>query len=227
MVTRLLIILNICSVSLTVQGQKKISYRQQCKIDSKRQIVELHNGVLLVRLKQKQKSIDGLREQGRDKLADKVELNQKNRNSYIIDAFNSRFDFCPVYFFYSSDSKHVRNNKIDSISFLNDSLIKDISITLKDTNYYITEFGRVEPEETFTYQSSTHLPKGETRATYSGGSDFSFKAVTVKTKNFKQLKEPFPYYSKEKSGSNKRANINNAVSKLNLSLKKFYNKQGK
>ncbi|MDG1476615.1 MAG: hypothetical protein P8Q14_05680, partial [Vicingaceae bacterium] len=212
---------------LSAQTPEKKGYRKKCKIDSKRQIIELHKGALFIRLKQKQKSIDALRKKGQEKLANKIELKQKNRNSYIVDAFKSRFDFCPIYFFYSSDSKHVRNNDLDSISFLNDSLQIDFSIIVNDTNFYIAEFGHIEPEETFTYQSSTHLPKGETRATYSGGSDFSFKAVTVKTKNFKQLKEPFPYYSKEKSGSNKRANINNAVSKLNLSLKKFYDKQVK
>jgi len=228
MVTRatiLTLLITFFTTDLSAQEAKKISYRKQAKIDAKRQIIEIHDGVLLVRLKQKQKSIDALRKQGREKFANKVELKQKNRNKYIIEAFNTLFDFCPVYFFYSDDSKHVRKNNLDSISFLNDSLIPDKSITVKDTLFYITEFGHIEPEETLTYQSSTHLSKGETRTTYSGSSDFSFKAVTIKTKGFKQLKDPFPYYSKEYSGSNKRANINNAVHKLNLKLTKFYNKQ--
>ena len=138
--------------------------------------------VLLVRLKQKQKSIDALRKRNRKKLANKIELKQQNRNSYIIDAFNTKFDFCPVYFFYSDDSKHVRTNNLDSVSFLNDSLFIDTSITLLDTNFYIAEFGRIEPEETITYQSSVYVPKDEVRLTYSGASDFSFKALTVKTK---------------------------------------------
>tara|TARA_B100000809_G_scaffold252685_1_gene287674 strand:- start:2419 stop:3111 length:693 start_codon:yes stop_codon:yes gene_type:complete len=226
-VTILILLFTFFISDLSAQEAKKISYRKQCKIDSKRQILEIHDGVLLIRLKQKQKSIDALRKRGREKLATKVELKQKNRNKYIIDAFNARFDFCPVYFFYSSDSKHVRKNNLDSISFLNDSLLKDNSITFKDSIFYVAEFGHIEPEETFTYQSSTHLSKGETRSTYSGSSDFSFKAVTVKTKDFKQLKEPFAYYSKESSGANKRANINNAVSKLDLILKRFYSKQVK
>jgi len=217
----------IFTTNLSAQEAKKISYRKQCKIDSKRQIVALHNGVLLVRLKQKLKSIDALKKRDKEKLANKIELKQKNRNSYIIDAFKLRFNFCPVYFFYSSDSKHVRNNNLDSVSFINDSSIIDNSIILSDTNFYIAEFGHIEPEEAFTYQSSVHVPKNETRNTYSGSSNFSFKAVTVKTKNFKQLKEPFPYYSKESSGANKRANINTAVNKLNLNLKRFYSKQMK
>jgi len=230
MVTRaiiLILLFTFFTSDLSAQEVKKISYRKQCKIDSKRQILEIHNGVLLVRLKQKQKSIDALRKRGREKFANKIELKQKSRNKYIIDAFNTRFDFCPVYFFYSSDSKHIRNNKLDSISFLNDSLLKDNSITFKDSIFYVAEFGHIEPEETFTYQSSTHLSKGETRSTYNGSSDFSFKAVTIKTKDFKQLKEPFPYYSKESSGTNKRANINAAVSKLNIILTRFHTKQTK
>lgn len=230
MVTRTIIIILLFTLftsNLSAQETKKISYRKQCKIDSKRQILEIHDGVLLVRLKQKQKSIDALRKRGRVKLAKKIELKQQNRNKYIIDAFNARFDFCPVYFFYSSDSKHIRNNNLDSISFLNDSLLKDNSITFKDSIFYVAEFGHIEPEETFTYQSSVHTSKNETIATYSGSSDFSFKAVTIKTKDFKQLKEPFPYYSKESSGANKRANINAAVRKLDLILKRFYSKQVK
>ena len=216
-----------CLTNLSAQSPEKKGYRKKCRIDSKRQIVELHNSALLVRLKQKQKSINALKKQGRVKLANKVELKQKNRNSYIIDAFKSRFDFCPVYFFYSSDSKYLRNNELDSVSFLNDSLIVDKSITLKDTIFYVAEFGHIEPEETFTYQSSVNVPANETKITYSGASDISFKAVIVKTKNFKQLKEPFPFYSKERSSSNKRANINAAVKKLNLILKKYYYKQVK
>lgn len=227
MATRILIIfvLLFSTANLSAQKVKKEGYRKQCKIDSKRQIIELHNGALLVRLKQKQKSINALKKQGRVKLANKVELKQKNRNSYIIDAFKTRFDFCPVYFFYSSDSKYIRNNELDSVSFLNDSLIVDKTIILKDTNFYVAEFGHIEPEETFTYQSSANVAANETKITYSGASDISFKAVIIKTKNFKQLKEPFPFYSKEKSGSNKRANINTAVTKLDYILKKFYKKQ--
>jgi len=225
--TILILFVTFFMTDLSAQEAKKISYRKQSKIDAKRQILEIHDGALLVRLKQKQKSIDALRKRGRDKLANKIELKQQNRNKYIIEAFNIQFDFCPVYFFYSADSKHVRNNNIDSISFLNHSLITDKSITVKDTLFYITEFGHIEPEETFTYQSSVHLSKGETRSTYSGSSDFSFKAVTIKDKNFKQLKDPFPYYCKESSGPNKKSNINNAVRKLNLNLIKFYNQQTK
>jgi len=69
------------------------------------------------------------------------------------------------------------------------------------------------------------MSKDEKRNTYSGGSDFSFKALTVKTKRFKQLKEPFPYYYKEPLGPKNKANTNKAVSKLNSHLEKFYNKQ--
>lgn len=223
----IIILITLFTSNLSAQKSKKLSYRKQCKIDAKRQIVELQGGVLLVRLKQKQKSIDALRKQGREKLANKIELKQKTRNSYIVDAFKTRFNFCPIYFFYSSDSKYVRTNKLDNVSFLNDSLFFDNSIILKDTNFYIAEFGHIEPEETITYQSSVHVPKKETRITYSGSSDFSFKALTVKTKYFKQLRGPFPYYSKESSGPNKRANINASVSKLNLILERFYNKQEK
>lgn len=226
MIIKFLILLGIFfTFDLSAQQTKKIGYKKQRKIDSKRQIIELHNGALLVRLKQKQKSIDGLRKRGNDKLANKIELKQKNRNSYIVSAFKKRFSFCPVYFFYSNDSKYAQTNNLDSISFLNGNLIADKSITLKDTNFYIAEFGHIEPEETPTYQSSAYIDKGETRITYNGSSNFSFKAVTIKTKKFKQLKNPFPYYNKESSGTNKRANIDIAVSKLNLKLELFYNKQ--
>ncbi|MBL4668292.1 MAG: hypothetical protein JKY30_03405 [Flavobacteriales bacterium] len=227
MITRIIILIAISiifSSTAFTQNDKKTSFRKQRKINAKEQIIGLKNGILLVRLKTNKKSIEAMREHGRTILANKTEGKLKNRNAYIIYAFKTSFDFCPVYFFYSSDSKHIRNNHLDSVSFLNDSLKIDKSITVNDTNYYVAEFGHIEPTETIDYQSSVYVPKKETRNTYTGSSDFSFKAVIVKDKMFKQLNKPFPYYSKESSSPKKKENINAAITKLNLILKKYYTK---
>jgi len=63
---------------------KGLDKENNVKLILKKQILELHAGVLLVRLKQKQKSINGLRKQGREKLVNKIEEKQKKKTVILL-----------------------------------------------------------------------------------------------------------------------------------------------
>lgn len=208
-------------------AQKKVSLKKQRKIVAAKQINELKNGVLFVRLKTKQKTIEAMKKSGKESLAKKTAYKLKNRNLIITKSFKNYFDFCPVYFFYSSDSKHVRNNNLDSIIFLNDDLSTNKSITITNPTIFIAEFGNIEPNQTITYQSTSHVPATEKRNTYNGGTNFSFKAVVIKDEMFNQLQDPFPYYQRESSGLKEEKHIKGALLALNARLHKFYKNQHK
>lgn len=215
------------TLNYSAQKTKKISARKQGKIEAKKQINELQKGVLLVRLKTKEKTIEAMKKSGKLDLALKTENKLKNRNTLIIKAFKNSFKFCPIYFIYSTDSKHVRNNNLDSVEFLNDDLTVNKSIKITNPYIYIAEFGNIEPSQTISYQYSADPPINNNKNTYNGSTNFSFKAVVIKDKMFNQLRDPFPYYVKEATGFNEGKHINSAILSLNAKLFKFYKKQNK
>tara|TARA_B100000809_G_scaffold68994_1_gene66207 strand:- start:330 stop:1010 length:681 start_codon:yes stop_codon:yes gene_type:complete len=220
---KLLILIFLISPILSFsQKEKKNSVRKQSHIDSKTQILELKNGVLLVRLKAKKRTLEAMRKAKKYKLADKTENKLKYRNQLIINGFRLKFDFCPVYFFYSNDSRHVLTNNLDSISFLNDNLQIDNSIIVKANHIYIAEFGNIEPSKTPNYQTTVSLLDKEKRNTFNGSSDFSFKVLCIKNNNFDQLSNPFPYYVKESKGLPLKGAIESAIQSMNSKLNNYY-----
>lgn len=68
----------------------------------------LKEGVLLIRLQDKEKSIAELQERGMQKQALKMAQRQARENKEILLSFKTTFDFCPVYFFYAKDSEAIR-----------------------------------------------------------------------------------------------------------------------
>ena len=86
------------SAALNNPDTKKIRPR----VIAANQIELLKEGVLLIRLQNKQNTIAALKKVKRFKEADKVEYQQKELNLQYIQAFRSHFNFCKVYFFYSN-----------------------------------------------------------------------------------------------------------------------------
>jgi hypothetical protein len=192
------------------------------------QINMLKNGVLLVRLKTKKKSIDALRKLGKEKQANKLESNQLELNQKIVNAFRNRFNFCPTIFFYSDYSNAVRTKSFNQIFFLNDSLQHDSSITLDQTEYFlIAEFSHIEQDSAkhFDHYYKAQGENGyEQRSQYYGGPNVGFPALVVKTDQFVQLKKPFPYYVKTQEFVIKRK-PDGVVKKLNRKIQRFYRKK--
>ena len=95
-----------------IYSQDSTNYRSINKANSIRQIKELHNGILLVRLSAKQNTIEAMQKVGKLELAEKIRLKQRERNLKIVKAFRDHFTFCSVFFFYSSIQLHIWSDQV-------------------------------------------------------------------------------------------------------------------
>lgn len=183
---------------------------------AKEQILELKNGVLLVQLKTRQKTIDAYTKKGLDKKAKEIKELQHRDNLNIIKGFNEYFNFCPVYFYTSNDFKKVKAQNFTDVTFY-DSLMqpKTINIDLNSSNYYICEIAKNN------YGNSTLKNIPGYKLDYDRS--IKFDAFIIKNKEFQQLSSPFPYYAKThvavKVKDKKRWE---AIRKINYRLHSFY-----
>lgn len=187
-----------------------------------KQINDLKNGVLLVRLKTKNSTITALRDHGHFDKANEFEDDLLDFNLSLIKAFNSNFDFCKFYFFSSDYSTFIRNKQFDSIYFFNEDMEIDKSMQAEIDIFFIAEYGPVEAD-TMTYYQGTYATQGEDglekRDAYSGSGSFGFEALIIKNDQFYQLAQPFPYYVRTWDSSRKP---NKVVKKLNTKLKDYF-----
>ncbi len=229
-----------CALALIFFATVK-TYAQQTVNDSKEnksknaqyiniareEIKELKSSVLLVRLHTKTKSIEALRKVGNIKLADKIEQEQSSLNLRIINAFKSDFNFCPVYFFFSDESKYILSREFDSISFINANLLPDKSIKPEIMNFFIAEFGSPSQDTTQYYSHTTYEANGDFSAApvqhYSGGAITGAEGLIIKDSNFYQVRKPFPSFVKYPFFAKKTNTEIKCVAKMNLKLTNFYN----
>ncbi len=180
------------------------------------QIQELKGGVLLVQLKTKQNTIGAYNTKGLREKADEVKELQALDNMSIIKGFKEYFNFCPVYFYYSSDKEHLKNKEFSSIKFLDDSLTPiSLNISLDTVNYFISGISK----SNFNNTTLNNIYNYERK--YERG--IKFDAFIIKNKDFQQLSAPFPYYAKThtavKINDKKRWE---SIKKLNARLHNFY-----
>ncbi|MCZ4410090.1 hypothetical protein O3Q51_14805 [Cryomorphaceae bacterium 1068] len=189
-------------------------------------ITALKGGALLVRLQTRAQSLETLKERGLTDKAEELERRQVEENLEYVKAFISEFDFAPVYFFRSEDSKLVKEGRLSEVVFLNDDLVADSSITVEERSIYTAEFGNVAPDDEKMRQDY-RLDKDSTgvkqKATYYGSADMGFEALVIMDDQFIQLRNPFPYYVRtyDKKGIITRS-AEKAVRKLNQKLHQFY-----
>lgn len=156
---------------------RSIKVRKLSCID---QVEKLKAGALLVRLKTSENKISKLIEYGRNSEAEKVKREQLEDNLNIIQAFKNHFEFCPVYFFLSGNSKQVRSGELGNI-FVNENL--EIDTTIQFTGEYLTaDFSRTQGVPT----------KDENGTQVATTSSFGLPALVVMDKNFVQMSNPFP-----------------------------------
>jgi hypothetical protein len=181
------------------------------------QIENLKNGVLIVRLSTKYQTIRALVSAGHDERAKQVEKELELYNASIIQGFKATFDFCNVYFFESQYSERVLEGKYDRITFV-DSLIIDEAIDLKTENtpVFVAEFSSLQPD---TVQDKS----GNRQA---ANTNLGISALIIKSDQFIQLMDPFPYYVREYKGM---IGIDReppkAIAKMNEKLHAFYLKK--
>lgn len=157
-------------------------------------IKTLKNTALLVRLKTRDKSVEAYRKSGAELLAQRVEQEQFAENKLLADLFRQYFTFCPVYFFYSSDTRAVQEGVRQGI-FLNETLQRDAAIILPYDNFYIAEIDALrETLPDLGYADEEEKPQD---ATQSGGrhADTTLqRVIVVKDSSLTQLRRPFPFY---------------------------------
>lgn len=188
----------ICQQNSTFRGQ------QQSKVErinaSKTQIVELKNSFLLIRLKTGKNTIDAMLKAGQSEMAEKRQKQIDEENIRIIKSFRTEFDFCPVYFFYSDDSKFVADKQFEKVNFLNDSLQPDITVKLNPEKFFIAEWGNVQGDTASYYSHTSYEPDGNFSQgpvyVYYGGGTSDAKGLIVKDCRFYQLRSPFPFFVK-------------------------------
>ena len=204
--------------------KRKALSRKELKVIAKEDILSLRNGILLVRLQTKNKSIQALRKAGKDDLADKIKNRQAKYNLTIVNAFRSGFGFCPSFFFFSNQSRNIRAGNLEVVEFLNDDLQYDPTISIGDKEFFTAEFTTIEEDTAKhqdTYSPMTSENDDEHQVPYSGGSNMGFGALIIKTDQFVQLRRPFPFYTRTYDSLPTKRAPAEVVRKMNLKLNDY------
>lgn len=206
----------LCLPSLQAQPGGAANPYVQERATAQNHIKTLKNCALLVRLKTRDKSVEAYRKSGAELLAQRVEQEQFAENKLIADLFRQYFTFCPVYFFYSSNTRAVQEGAKQGI-FLNENLQPDASIVLPYDNFYIAEIDALrETLPDLGYEDE----EDEAQEAAGRHADTTLqRVIVVKDRTLTQLRRPFPFYI--------RASFDRflpgKVQKFNSRLVDFYN----
>jgi hypothetical protein len=172
-------------------------------IIAKRNINNLHNGILLVRLKTNSISINALKKMGNDERANRLTEQINKLNNTIINAFKTKFNFCPVYFFKSDESELVSNHNLDKVHFVTTGLLADTTFKVSDKEITVGEFALVGSEN-----------------------GNGFEALIIKDEQFVMLLKPFPAFVRTfEAIPTMRRTPGEVVEKMNANLNAFYKDQ--
>lgn len=188
-----------------------IRYNKWKRLYAKEQIKALKEGVLLVRLQTRNKSIELHRKNGNPGLANQIEDDQYQENKAIMAAFGQHFNFAPVYFFYADDTDKIKSGQTSGL-FLNAQMKPDAAIQPKLDFFMVAEFGPLEGE-TRVIPGDTLVPLPD----YVPGEVLE-RALVVRDQNFMQMRDPFPYYTRAAN----RNKPEKSVTKLNDQLHLYF-----
>lgn len=150
------------------------------------------SGALVVRLKTNKLLIDELNRSGKSELATQKQLEQFAINKNLMFAYLENFRFCKVYFIFSNSSDTLLNGARKGM-FLDTNLTVDPAIIMSEKFYLIAE-------RDYAYNSSIGFVREDSaRVVKESGNPVKEMAIVVKNKYGHQLKQPFPYYIKEKN----------------------------
>lgn len=182
------------------RGANKESARRIRKRIAARQIRDLRDGALLVRLKTSMPTVNAMRSKGWENEAKQVEKQQRLENIALIQAFHRFYSFSEVRFFMSYNSKKILEREFEGV-FVNDSLEEDSSIILRNQkNIFIAEYADLEPDTAvffshYEWVQTADFSMVQVPRFYNSGVN-SFMALVIRDDNFEQLHKPFPYYSR-------------------------------
>ncbi len=141
-------------------------------------------GALIVRLKSRDKNIAAYRNSGNTAIAEEMEEKDRTLNRQIMNAFNTQFRFCPVYFIYARNSKKFMEGARNI--FVNEGLREDSAIEFNHSFFLFVDFGTAllnESVNSYTY----------TNQVQEGSTPGNSQSYIVLDNDFKQLHSPFPY----------------------------------
>jgi len=207
------------------------NYKREYAKIAKESIIKLNDGVLLVRLTTKEKTINALKKRNQLTAAKRYEKEQKALNATIVSAFEMNFDFCPIYYFYSDQSKKIKANNLSEVTWVNSkTMATDTSIIVDNDNFLVAEFGILAQDTAKYFSSYERFSDGkkglEIRETYYGGSNLSQKGLIVKSNEYVPLPKPFPRFTKTSMFEDKEVVYIKAVKKLNEKLTDYSIKIG-
>ncbi len=144
-------------------------------------IKNIQNSTLLIRLTTNENLINYHLTNGDFEQAELIRKKQTSKNQKIIDAFETEWSSCKVYFFYSNYSSEIQNN-----TFKN--LFKDVHETKLNNN---------EKQEVIDHRKNAQLIIG-----YFGKTNgtLKFNALVLMNHEFKKIKKPMPKYVRTYEG---------------------------
>lgn len=164
-------------------------------------IQQLKRSVVLVRLPTQENKIKHYIKYGKPDVAKKVRAEQDEENREIVFAFEQRFSFTQVYFFYSHQSEFIRDRNFSELALMNSDLELVENVNIDTSRLYLIDIGDV-----FFPSFGTHM-----------------KGLAVLNRDFVPLEKPFPYYVRKRSGLKiLERTYDQLVLKLNDNLVDFY-----
>lgn len=137
---------------------------------AKEQLNQMKASFILVRLKTDSLKIEALKKNGFTEEAEKQKLELYQENKEILLSFAKTFDFCPVYFFYSSSMDNIRSGEIVGHVFDSNLKIVDQDL-LKAQPFFTAKFGKTK--------------------------NLGIHALILMDHYFVPLKSPFPFYQRQ------------------------------
>jgi len=191
-------------------------------------IKEMKDGVILVRLMTREKSIQAMVDMDKPEAAQQLRDKQKEENLEVIKAFEENFDFCPVMYFYASCTEKIMGREFDACVMNAELELASEEAIAGISTFFVSEFGQVEStdEPYFTSYSLEESEDGskEIRSNYGGDVEIGATALVIRGPNFKQLGDPFPYFVRTREGLPWSRSASKAVAKLNENLYDYYKK---
>ena len=145
------------------------------------------------------------------KLLNKIVAEREYKHKIIIESFSNNFSFCPVYYFYSNDSREIKNKNFKGHIFNANKEFID-TINLSD-NYLIAEFGetnedtaKIKLRKTKSYDFYGHPNERLERNDETGyieyvdyyysstGMEGGVDALVLLSPEFIQIQRPYPHY---------------------------------
>ncbi len=194
----IILILTILNLSITAQIRMDTIFSN------------LKSGAILVRLQTKSNTINALKDK-KPEMADYIKKKQEFINLGIINAFRG-FSYCEVYYFYSYDSKAIKEKRFAG-SLMDENLQHITEIPKLTNNYLIAEFGETNEDTAkiklhklssydFYSPPNSRLERNdetgniEYNNTYysSTGMEGGVDALVLLSPEFVQIQNPYPHY---------------------------------